>query len=275
MTAVTALQSDLRPAREGAVDQAAVHQPDLAATLPDLFAPARPAGTLQAVVDLARRAFGCDGAGIILTNEDGGFGAAMASGRDAARAEIMQVEDHQGPAFGAIAGWQPVASSELRFDSRWRFWGPKAADLGFRSVMSLALTDGDTFGALTLYSRRPSHFAADSAAASTFAQQASLAIAVAVEREQLERARDSRAIVGQAQGILMERYQTTADQAFAVLRRYSSHTNQKLRLVAEQLVADRTLPDLETIGLPALRAAESAEPTPDQLPFSLGPTYQA
>ena len=244
--------------------------------LPHLFAPASPAATLQTVVDLARRTFGCDGAGIILAAEDGSFAAAMASGNDATRADAVQVEDHQGPAFGAIAGWQPVVSAELRFDSRWRFWGPKAADLGFRSVMSLVLADGDSFGALTLYSRRPSYFSAESAAAElAFASQASLAIAVAVEREQLARARDSRAIVGQAQGILMERYQTSADQAFAVLRRYSSQVNQKLRLVAEQFVGDRTLPDLEGIGLPALGAAESHEPTSDQLPFSLAPVYQA
>ena len=251
MTAATALHRDLELVIDGPADPAAVHSTDLFGMLPDLFAPTSPAGTLQTVANLARRAFGCDGAGIILTAEDGSFRAATASGTDAARADAMQVEDHQGPAFGAIAGWQPVASAELRFDSRWRFWGPKAADLGFRSVMSLALADGDSFGALSLYSRRPSRFGVESAASElAFAQQASLAITVAVEREQLLRARDSRGIVGQAQGILMERFEISADQAFAVLRRYSSHLNQKLRLVAEQVVRDRVLPGLDRIGLP-------------------------
>ena len=255
MTAATTLHRNLDAAPMVVADPAPTTPSPVLAMLPDLFAPASPTRTLQTVVDLARRTFGCDGAGIILTAEDGGFGAATASGGDAARADLMQVEDHQGPAFGAIAGWQPVVSAELRFDSRWRFWGPKAADLGFRSVMSLALADGDSFGALTLYSRRPSYFSAESAGdEQIFAQQASFAIAVAVEREQLVRARDSRGVVGQAQGILMERYQTSSDQAFAVLRRYSSHVNQKLRLVAEQLVRDQTLPDLERIGLPALQA---------------------
>ena len=253
MTAATTLHRDYDSTPD--VDSATTRLSPVLAMLPDLFAPASPARTLQTVVDLARRAFGCDGAGIILTAADGGFGAVTASGSDAVRADLMQVEDHQGPAFGAIAGWQPVVSSELRFDSRWRFWGPKAADLGFRSVMALPLADGDSFGALTLYSRRPSRFSASPAGDElAYAQQASYAIAIAVEREQLMRARDSRGVVGQAQGILMERYQTSGEQAFAVLRRYSSHVNQKLRLVAEQLVRDHNLPDLERIGLPALRA---------------------
>lgn len=265
MTAATTLHRDLDSGPEVVADPAISHSSQVLALLPELFAPASLAKTLQTVVDLARRTFGCDGAGIILTAEDGAFGAAMASGSDAARADGLQVEDHQGPAFGAIAGWQPVVSAELRFDSRWRFWGPKATDLGFRSVMSVALVDGDSFGALTLYSRRPSSFSAESAADQlAFAQQASFAIAIAVEREQLMQARDSRGVVGQAQGILMERYQTTGDQAFAVLRRYSSHVNQKLRLVAEQLVRDQTLPDLERIGLPALRALRPREPRSDQ-----------
>ena len=123
--------------------------------------------------------------------------------------------------------------------------------MGFRSVLSLVLADGDPFGAVTLYSRRPSFFSTESLAPELgFAQQASIAIIVAVEREQLVRARDSRGIVGQAQGILMERYHITADQAFAVLRRYSSPLNQKLRLIAERIVSDRSLPDLDLIGLP-------------------------
>ena len=251
MTAATALHRDLQSDPVDTTGPGAIGDSDLLGLLPDLFRPGSPAGTLQTVVNLARRSFGCDGAGIILTARDGSLHAAMASGGDAARADALQVEHHQGPAVGAVAGWQPVVSAELRFDSRWRFWGPQAAELGFRSVMSLALADGNPFGALTLYSRRPSRFGAGSAATElAFAKQASIAIAVAVEREQLVRARDSRGIVGQAQGILMERFGISPDQAFAVLRRYSSHLNQKLRLVAEQVVRDRTLPDLDRIGLP-------------------------
>ena len=183
----------------------------------------------------------------------GGRGSAStaASGAQARRADALQVDHHQGPGFHAITGRQPVVSPELRFDSRWRFWAPQAADLGFRSVLSLALADGDPFGAVTLYSRRPSFFSTEFLAPGLgFAQQASIAITVAVEREQLVRARDSRGIVGQAQGILMERYHISADQAFAVIRRYSSALNQKLRLIAERIVSDRGLPELDLIGLP-------------------------
>lgn len=85
----------------------------------------------------------------------------------------------------------------------------------------------------------------------TFAQHASIAITVAVEREQLAQARDSRGVVGQAQGILVERYQIGAEQAFTLRRRYSCHLSQKLRLVAEQVVSHRELPDLDRIGLSA------------------------
>ena len=242
----TTAVADLETAPREIVGQTSASTARLVGIVPDLFAPTRPAETLQTVVSLARRTFGCDGAGVVLTAKGGGSTAAVASGSDAVQADAMQVEYHQGPAFEAIAGRRPVTSSELRFDSRWRFWSPKAADLGFRSVWSLTLGDDVPFGALTLYSRRPSFFRGESLIPElSFAQQVSVAITVAVEREQLVRARDSRGIVGQAQGILMERYQITADQAFALLRRYSSHLNQKLRLVAEQIVNDRSLPELK------------------------------
>ena len=206
------------------------------------------AETLDLVVGLARRTFGADGAGILLA-ADGGAASTAASGAQARRADALQVDHHQGPGFHAIKGRQPVVSPELRFDSRWRFWAPHAADLGFRSVLSLALTDGDPFGAVTLYSQRPSFFRTDSLAPGlAFAQQASIAITVAVEREQLLEAADARGIIGQAQGILMERYHIGADQAFAVIRRSSSALNQKLRLIAERIIGGRSLTDIDVIA---------------------------
>ena len=214
----------------------------------DLFAATSVAETLDIVVRLARRTFGADGAGILLA-ADGGAAATAASGTQARRADALQVDHHQGPGFQAIKGRQPVVSPELRFDSRWRFWAPHAADLGLRSVLSLALTDGDSFGAVTLYSQRPSFFRTETLAPGlAFAQQASIAITVSVEREQLLKVADCRGIVGQAQGILMERYHISSDQAFSVIRRSSSALNQKLRLIAERIIGANNLTDIDVIA---------------------------
>jgi GAF domain-containing protein len=128
--------------------------------------------------------------------------------------------------------------------------------LGLRSILSLTLADGDPFGAVTLYSQRRSFFRTDSLAPSLeFAQQASIAITAAVEREQLLRAADSRGIIGQAQGILMERYRISADQAFAMIRHSSSALREKVRLIAERIIGGRSVPDFDLVALPHLAGA--------------------
>jgi len=53
---------------------------------------------------------------------------------------------------------------------------------------------------------------------------------------------DARKLIGQAQGILMERFDLDDERAFEVLRRYSQNTNTKLNEVARALVHTRTLP---------------------------------
>jgi AmiR/NasT family two-component response regulator len=52
----------------------------------------------------------------------------------------------------------------------------------------------------------------------------------------------TRTLIGQAQGILMERLKMTPDRAFAVLSRLSQERNEKLRNVARQLVETGELP---------------------------------
>ena len=220
---------------------------DFGAMAHDMFSHAMLAGTVERILALSEQTFGCDTAGFLLCSGDQQIIPFAADHRDAARADILQVDLRQGPGFQAIARRQPVIVPELRFDSRWRFWAPLAADLGFRSVLSLSLTDGDTSGALTLYSRRPSRFeSADLALAQTFAEHASIAVAIAAEREQLLRALQTRAILGQAQGLLMERHHITADQALTALRRYSSHTGQQLQLVARRVIDGRKFPQLQS-----------------------------
>ena len=54
--------------------------------------------------------------------------------------------------------------------------------------------------------------------------------------EGLQQAMLSRATIEQAKGILMARHKLTADAAFDLLRKASSHRNVKLRTLAEQIV---------------------------------------
>jgi hypothetical protein len=53
----------------------------------------------------------------------------------------------------------------------------------------------------------------------------------------------TRDVIGQAKGILMERYQITARQAFAALTTVSYRAQIKLREVAQQLATTGVLPD--------------------------------
>ena len=71
----------------------------------------------------------------------------------------------------------------------------------------------------------------------------SVAMASTREQTNLWKAIDARQLIGQAQGILMERFAIDADQAFTVLRRYSQDRNLKLNVVAERLIETRRLPD--------------------------------
>jgi hypothetical protein len=61
------------------------------------------------------------------------------------------------------------------------------------------------------------------------------------KREIYEAVRDiaeKRSVIDQAKGMLMVVYGTDADAAFDLLRWHSQHHNVKLRVVAEQVVAD-------------------------------------
>jgi len=55
---------------------------------------------------------------------------------------------------------------------------------------------------------------------------------------------EARKVVGEAVGILMQRFGISADTAFQVLDRHSQHTNTKLRTVARYVRDHRRLPDV-------------------------------
>ncbi|GAA2137727.1 GAF and ANTAR domain-containing protein [Nocardioides koreensis] len=202
--------------------------------------------TIEHAVELAdKNIVDCDGAAISLVRRGRDMDTPAATDESAAAADRLQVELGQGPCLDAIAERRLVASDDLVDDARWPAWGPRvAADTGLRSALCFRLfTQGATVGALSLYSRRVQGFGeVDREVGGVLAAHVAVAMATAQQVETLGVAVDARTVIGQAQGILMERYDIDAERAFAVLKRISTTSNVKLHEIAQRLVVERTLP---------------------------------
>ncbi len=111
-----------------------------------------------------------------------------------------------------------------------------------RSSVSYRLYSNDKdLGALNLYGTDASAFTdEDIQDGLALAAHVGVALAAAQEVEQLEKALSGRTVIGQATGILMERFDLAPDRAFSVLSRMSQQKNVKLRVLAEQIVTTRT-----------------------------------
>ena len=156
----------------------------------------------------------------------------------------MQEEVGEGPCLETAFDQHTVLVPDLATDERWPRFSRRAAELGVRSMLSFQLyVEGDNLGALNLFSRSADAFDDRSVlVGELFAAHAAVAYSAAQRESVLERALASRELVGQAQGILMERGRLTADQAFAALQRTSQERNVKLAEVARRLVETGDLP---------------------------------
>lgn len=165
------------------------------------------------------------------------------------RCAMLQHELKQGPYFDLSSDTPLVVCDDLSADPRWPHWSAHVqTEFGMRSMMSVRLfTDSEGYGAVTLFSR---HLNAYSAALKTgvvtFAAIASAALQSAHIREQLEQAIESRTIIGQAQGIIMERFHVDAREAFDMLKRVSQKANVRIRELADETIATREHPDAPT-----------------------------
>ena len=200
--------------------------------------------TLDRIVALACEAVECDSAGVFLLHGRKRVESAAVTDPLVEKADSLQLQCGEGPCLEAMADHETVVIHDTATDPRWNAWSSQVADIGYRSVLSIRLfTNQYTIGSLNLYARRPAAFGPDEAAVGQiFGGHASVALAAARNEDSLRQAIDARHVIGQAQGILMERFDLNADQAFAVLRRYSQDKNLKLRAVAEEMIASRVLP---------------------------------
>lgn len=198
----------------------------------------------EAVVIATEIIQGCDYAGMSIVNP-GGINTPAASSEALRRLDELQFEMQEGPCFDALRKHEIVLARDLSTDDRWPTWGPRAADeLGVSSIVSFRLFAAeDSLGAMNLYSRTADAFDTDDIYnAEALAAHVAVALAEAQNVNHLETAILVRTVIGRAEGILMERFDLSPVQAFAVLRRVSQHRNIKLNRVAEELVRTRVTP---------------------------------
>ncbi|WBQ03500.1 ANTAR domain-containing protein [Kribbella sp. CA-293567] len=200
--------------------------------------------TVEAVVEFALQALDCSYAGIALAVRGRRFEVPAVTDPVVAAIYESQVAGGKGPLVECMAGHVTVRVRDTAVEERWPEWAERVLGLGVRSVLDVPLTTAaGALGVLGLYSTEVDAFGADDEAiAHILARHASIAVATARHEASMAAAVDARKLVGQAMGILMERFDVDGDRAFAILKRYSQDTNTKLRDVAQQLIETRQLP---------------------------------
>jgi GAF domain-containing protein len=169
------------------------------------------------------------------------------SGEVAARADALQYATGHGPCLQALANGSAVTVADLTHERRWPDLAHAAAEHSpVRAVLSAPIITAHGEASLNLYADTPGAYSAtDHTLAALTAATTALALTALEQRERarrLEAALHSNRRIGAAIGVLMARHHHTYEQAFQALRTASSHTNRKLRDIADDVLFTGALP---------------------------------
>lgn len=149
-----------------------------------------------------------------------------------------QDEEGEGPGIAAVEQDAVVCIDDTATEARWPKFTARAAELGVRSLIacSLGRTDGLRV-ALNLHAGRPGAFSGLAGeVAFLYAEHAALALENVATLDALRGGMDRRQILGEATGILMERYRLGSRDAFGSLVRVSQRLNTKIGDVAQYVI---------------------------------------
>ncbi len=184
---------------------------------------------------------GADAAGVLLVGKGGTFDSLAGTSGLPEELDVLQMKHREGPCLQAAIDELLVRSNDFHTETRWPHYTRDAIELGVRSGLSFKLYTADrTAGALNLFGFEPNAFDSEAEAiGSVLAAHAAAAIAASRHGDNLESALLSRDVIGQAKGVIMERFNVTAIRAFEMLRALSQSSNTKLVEVAQQVVDTR------------------------------------
>lgn len=201
-----------------------------------------PAQAIERIAEYARSAVNGEDSGILLTKAKGRVETPAGTSARVTEAHALQGELDEGPCLDAVRTDEHTRLvTDTATDERWPRWAPRTMALGYRSVISARLeTSQRRIGSLNVYDSRVGAFTpSDLDVLQLLALHASVAYANAQSNVSLQAALDSRTVIGQAQGILMQAFDLEPAVAFAYLRRRSQDENTRLIDVAHEVVRTR------------------------------------
>ncbi|MDT7797509.1 MAG: hypothetical protein QOI78_942 [Actinomycetota bacterium] len=204
-----------------------------------------------------------DAAGVVLSDQRGGWRPAAGSSEQAELIEVFTAQTLQGPCLDCVATGVAVASADLATESgRWPQFAPAAVSAGFRAACAVPMRlRDDVIGALTLLGSAPG--AIDDASVALGQALADVAtIGILQQRairhdevvsEQLQATLHHRTVVEQAKGVLAEAGGLDMHGAYLALRGYAHAHRLRLSDVARDVATADLAPGAlltDTAGLP-------------------------
>jgi GAF domain-containing protein len=184
---------------------------------------------------------GTDTAGVLLIGKGGKFDSVAGTSDLPHRLDELQMTFSEGPCVEAALDELIVRTNDFRSEERWPKYSAAVAEAGVLSGLSFKLYTSDrTAGALNLFGFKPNAFGAeDETIGVVLAAHAAAAILASRQGEQLESALSTRDRIGQAKGIIMERFGVDDVRAFEMLRRLSQDSNTRLVDIAQRVIDTR------------------------------------
>ncbi|MDM3975845.1 GAF and ANTAR domain-containing protein [Mycobacterium marseillense] len=182
-----------------------------------------------------------DLAGVLLLKAGGQFESVADTDGLVAQLDKLQHDFAEGPCHDAALKETVVRTDDMRVEPRWPRYAPAAVEHGVLSGLSFKLYTAErTAGALNLFCFRPGVWDAEAETIGTvLAAHAASAIMAGRHGRQLQSALSTRDRIGQAKGIIMERYGVDDVRAFELLRRLSQESQTKLVDVAQRVIDTR------------------------------------
>jgi GAF domain-containing protein len=219
---------------------------DLAQRMAELArAVAAPRSVEEVLADVTAAALelipGTDTAGVLLIAKGGKFESLAGTSDLPYQLDDVQMKYSEGPCVQAAIDELIVRTDDFREEPRWPRYSAAVVEIGVLSGLSFKLYTSDrTAGALNLFAFKPNAFDAEAETiGAVLAAHAAAAILASRQGQQLESALSTRDRIGQAKGIIMERYGVDDVRAFDMLRRLSQDGNTKLIDIAQRVIDTR------------------------------------